>query len=331
MTSEMSLFESVPFHARHLSVVGLTVDGDRLVQAVEHDPDHFVRIAGDDRIVCERREACPAALVLARRDSSNSCAQKTFAPLPFVVDSRRAPPGADCARRAERRQRCGRRRAEHDRFGRRGRRRGLFDHRRDLSVDAQRDDRADDDRRAPEQPCARREAARAAAIDPRNASRTTNKKSVGTMIVAISSKLIVNGPRWISGGTSASKPKSDKKYHAGYGTKNFVGSAFASRYGGNASDEEADDDEDDERERAVHEELIRPEAVRAQRAAILDDGSGRAVMAEDRQVRADEQHQDRRHQPDVQSEEAIDRRGSHAAAALRDVLHDRAEQPARGR
>src|SRR5579863_44806 len=66
-------------------------------------------------------------------------------------------------------------------------------------------------------------------------SRTTRRKSVGTTIVAISSMLIVNGPRWISGGTIASRPNSDKKYHAGYGTKNFVGSAFSSRYGGNAN------------------------------------------------------------------------------------------------
>src|SRR6201993_2218908 len=52
----------------------------------------------------------------------------------------------------------------------------------------------------------------------------TTRNSVGTMIVAKSSKFA---------GTSLSKPKSDKKYHAGYGTNEvFVGSAFASRNGG---------------------------------------------------------------------------------------------------
>src|SRR3984957_16216339 len=43
-------------------------------------------------------------------------------------------------------------------------------------------------------------------------------------------------------------------------------------------------------------------------------------MAEDRQMRADEQDEYGRHQPDVEPEEAVDRGRSHRAAALRDML-----------
>ena len=154
-------------------------------------------------------------------------------------------------------------------------------------------------------------------------ARTTSRKSVGIAIVEISSVEIESPAILNSGGNSASSPKSDKKYHAGYGTKNFVGSAFSSRNGGKNEREQDDDHEDDERRGAVHEHLIRPEAPDFEFARIVDDRTGRAVVTEDREMRADQADERRRHQPHVQAEEAVDRRGSHRAAALRDVLNDR--------
>ena len=67
----------------------------------------------------------------------------------------------------------------------------------------------------------------------------------------------------------------------------------------------------------------RPESSARQRSLIVCHWAGGAVVAEDRQMRADERDEHGRHQPYVQAEETIDRRGSHAAAALSDVLQHR--------
>ena len=118
---------------------------------------------------------------------------------------------------------------------------------------------------------------------------TTTRKIVGMMIVAMSSIGSGIGPMFTAAGVSASNPNRERKYHAGYGTNPRVRRiGFGVEERRQNQREKDDDHEDQERNRRVHEHLVRPEAPALELARIVGHRTGRAVMAKDRQVRANQ-------------------------------------------
>ena len=227
------------FPGRHLAVVRRAVDGNRSVQAAQHDADDFLRIAGDDRIIRQRRKRAGQALT-GRAVTRRAVRREDFRAVGACRPSRsagRALPPLDAPPVATRPPAS--------------------------VVPTSSQALALGSARAAPPPVSPSSASCAKIESPTIAmtmivaphkiplrepklrvvlrsihgiASTTIRRIVGTMIVAISSTAIGAARGSISAGTSPSNPKSERKYHAGYGTNcEFVGSAFASRNGGKTS------------------------------------------------------------------------------------------------